>query len=156
MKCTHVKKMISRYVDDALSPDDKKDVDSHIQDCARCREGLEETQALHRIFASAERFSAPYGFATRVLANLEEKEGSRLRRLLAIRPLFIRTAQVAFALVVLTMGIISGDLLMAKRTETIEQAAVVQEAFSLDLFQATPPNSMGGIYNTLMRPSHEG
>ena len=148
--------MISRYVDDALSPDDKKDVDSHIQDCARCREGLEETQALHRIFASAERFSAPYGFATRVLANLEEKEGSRLRRLLAIRPLFIRTAQVAFALVVLTMGIISGDLLMAERTETIEQAAVVQEAFSLDLFQATPPNSMGGIYNTLMRPSHEG
>ena len=147
--------MISRYVDDALSPDDKKDVDSHIQDCARCREGLEETRALHRLFAAAERFSAPYGFATRVLANLEEKEGSRLRRLLAIRPLFIRSAQVAFALVVMTMGIISGDLLMAERTETIEQAAVVQEAFSLDLFQATPPDSIGGIYSTLMRPNHE-
>lgn len=148
--------MISRYVDDALSPDDKKDVDSHIQDCARCREGLEETQALHRLFASAERFPAPYGFSTRVLANVGNKRGSQLRRLLAIRPLFIRSAQVAFALVVMTMGIISGDLLMAERTETIEQTAVVQEAFSLNLFQATPPDSIGGIYNTLMRPSHEG
>jgi len=146
--------MISWYVDDELSPDEKKDFDSHIQDCARCREGLEETQALHRIFASAERFSAPYGFATTVLANLEEKEGSRLRGLLAIRPLFIRAAQVAFALVVMTMGIISGDLLMAERTESIGQTAV-QGTFSLDLFQATPPDSIGGIYNTLMRPSHE-
>jgi anti-sigma factor RsiW len=155
MKCTHVKKMISRYVDDALSPDEKKDVDSHVRGCASCREGLEEIRALHQMFASAERFPAPYGFATRVLANLEEKEGSRLRSLLAIRPLFIRAAQVTFALVVITMGIVSGNLLLAERTETIEQAAVVQEAFSLDLFQATPPDSIGGIYSTLMRPNHE-
>jgi anti-sigma factor RsiW len=146
--------MISQYVDDELSLDEKKDFDSHIESCASCREGLEETRALHRLFASAQRFPAPYGFATKVLANLEEKEGSRLRSLLSVRPFFLRAAQVTFALVVMTIGIISGNLLLAERTDPIGQTAV-QETFSLDLFQATPPDSIGGIYNTLMRPSHE-
>jgi anti-sigma factor RsiW len=141
-------------VDDRLDPDEQVSFDLHIRSCAACRKILEETRALHQMFASAQRFLAPYGFATRVLANLEEKEGSRLRSLLSIRPFFLRAAQVAFALVVMTIGIISGNLLLADRINPIGQTAV-QEAFSLDLFQATPPDSIGGIYNTLMRPSHE-
>jgi len=146
--------MVSQYMDGELGPDEKKDFDSHIQSCASCREGLEEIRVLHGLFASAERFPAPYGFATRVLANLEEKAGSRLRSLLSIRPLFLRAAQAALALVIMTVGITSGNLLLAERNDLIGQTAV-QETFSLDLFQATPPDSIGGIYNTLMRPSHE-
>jgi anti-sigma factor RsiW len=155
MRHRHVRKMISRYLDDELNPDEKKDFDAHIRSCASCREELEETRALHRLFASARRFPAPYGFSTRVLANLDEKEGSRVRGLLGFRPLFLRAAQVAFALVVIAIGIISGNLLLAEKTDHIGQTAV-QETFSLDLFQATPPDSIGGIYNTLMRSYHEG
>jgi anti-sigma factor RsiW len=154
MKCRHVKRMISQYIDDDLSLDGKKDFDSHIQNCPSCRERLEETLALHQMFTSAERFPAPYGFATRVLANLEEKEGSRLRSLVLIRPFFFRAAQVAFALVVMTIGIVSGNLLLAERKTPMGQTAV-QETFSLDLFQATPPGSIGRIYNTLMESTHE-
>jgi anti-sigma factor RsiW len=154
MKCTYIRTMVSRYMDDELGLDEKKDFDSHIQSCVSCREGLEETRALRHLFASAQRFHAPYGFTTRVLANLEDKEGSRLRSLLSIRPFFLRTAQVAFALVVMTIGITSGNLLLAERTDPIGQRAV-QEIFSLDLFQATPPDSIGGIYNKLMRLGHE-
>ena len=54
----------------------------------------------------------------------------------------------------MTIGIISGNLLLPERTDPIGQTAV-QETFSLDLFQAMPPDSIGGIYGTLMRPSHE-
>ena len=155
MKCRYVKRMISQYVDGELNPDEKKDFDSHIQDCAACTEELEAILATHGLFASAERFPAPVGFSTRVLANLDDEENLRFRFLIAVRPFFLRTAQVTFALAVITMGIISGNLLLADRTEPIEQTAVVREAFSLDLFQATPPDSIGGIYNTLMRPNHE-
>jgi anti-sigma factor RsiW len=154
MKCRHVKKMISRYVDNELGLEEKKGFSSHIRSCASCRQELEETQALHRMFASARRFPAPYGFATRVLANLEEGQKSRLRSLLTARPFFLRAAQVGFALVVMAIGIISGNVLLAERTNPAGQTAV-QETFSLDLFQATPPDSLAGIYNTLMRPSHE-
>jgi predicted anti-sigma-YlaC factor YlaD len=155
MKCRHVRKMISQYMDDELSLDEKKAFDSHIRRCASCREGLEETRSLHLLFASAQRFPAPYGFTTRVLANLDEEEASRARGLFGLRPLFLRAVQVAFALVVMAVGIVSGNLLLAKRVDHIGQTAV-QETFSLDLFQAAPPDSIGGIYNTLMRPSHEG
>jgi anti-sigma factor RsiW len=154
MKCRHVKKMISQYVDDELSPSRKRDIESHIRSCGSCRDGLEEAQALRVLFSSAERFPAPYGFATRVLANLDEKEASRTRSLLGFRPLFLRTAQVVLALLVMTIGIISGNLLLPERTNPIGQTAV-QQTFSLDLFQATPLDSIGGIYNTLMRSGHE-
>jgi anti-sigma factor RsiW len=155
MKYRHVKKMISRYVDDELTPEEKKDFGAHIRSCASCREELEETRTLHRLFASAQRFSAPYGFSTRVMANLDEKEGSRARGILGFRPLFFRTAQVAFALAVIAIGVIAGNLLLAEKTDHIGQTAI-QETFSLDLFQATPPDSIGGIYNTLMRSDYEG
>ena len=154
MKCSHAIKMISQYVDDDLTPDEKKDFDSHIRSCTSCREALEETRAIHELFASAPRFPAPYGFATRVLANLDEKQRARTGRIFGFRPFFLRAAQVAFALVVMALGVISGNLLLPERTEHIGQTAV-QETFSLDVFQATPPGSIGGIYNTLMRPSHE-
>jgi anti-sigma factor RsiW len=154
MKCRHARKLISQFIDEELTPDEKKDFDSHIRICASCRDELKETRALHQVFASAQRFPAPYGFATRVLANLEEKESSRVRGLAGFRPLFLRAAQVGFALVVMTIGVISGNLLLAERMDHIGQTAV-QEAFSLDLFQATPPDSIGGIYNTLMESSHE-
>ena len=154
MKCRRAEAFISQYVDGELSPDKKKDFESHILRCASCSNALKEIRALHELFASARRFPAPYGFATRVLANLGEKDRSRAERIFGFRPFFLRAAQVAFALVVMTLGVVSGNMLLPERTEHIGQAAV-QETFSLDLFQATPPGSIGGIYNTLMRPTHE-
>jgi anti-sigma factor RsiW len=154
MKCRHAKKMISPYVDDELSPRRKRDFESHIRSCASCRDGLQEARALHLLFSSAERFPAPYGFAARVMATLGEKEASRMPGLPGFRPLVFRAAQVVLALVVMTIGIVSGSVLLTERTERFGQTAV-QETFSIDLFQATPPGSIGGIYNTLMRPGYE-
>jgi anti-sigma factor RsiW len=154
MKCRHAKKMISGYVDDALSPSEKKGFDLHLRSCASCKEALEEIRALHRLFASAQRFPAPYGFSTRVLANLDEREALRARGFFGFRPFFLPAAQVALAVVVMAIGILSGSLLLPERTSPTLQTAV-RQTFSLDLFQATPPDSIGWIYNTLMRPSHE-
>ncbi len=154
MRCKQARQMISQYIDEALGPDAKKAFASHIRDCAACREEMEEIRAVHQMFASAERFSAPYGFATRVLANLEEKEGARPWSLLGFKTFFLRTAQVGFALVVMIIGIISGNLLLADRTSPYGRTTVA-EAFSLDLFQAAPPDSIAGVYVALMGASHE-
>jgi anti-sigma factor RsiW len=154
MRCKQARQMISQYIDEALRPDEKNAFALHIRDCAACREKLEETRAVQQMFASAGRFSAPYGFATRVLANLEEQEGARPWSLLGLRTFFLRAAQVGFALVVMTMGIISGNLLLADRTSPHGQITVA-ESFSLDLFQVAPPDSIAGIYVALMGASHE-
>jgi anti-sigma factor RsiW len=142
MKCKHARKRISQYLDDELVLDEKEAFALHIRDCAACRVKLEETRAIHKMFANAERFSAPYGFSTRVLANLEE-ESTWLRILPSFKSFFLRSAEVAFALAVITIGIVSGNLLLEDKMPVHRQ---VQESFSLDLFQATPPDSIGGIY----------
>ena len=66
--------MLSPFVDDELGPDQEKIVISHIQECPACQKALEETKSIHQLFDPAERFEAPYGFATRVMARIEENE----------------------------------------------------------------------------------
>ena len=154
MKCLRAKKMMSRYMDDALRPDEKEVFDSHIRRCTSCRDVLEEMRTVHRLFASARRYPAPYGFTGRVLANVEEKEGLRHRNFFPIKVLFLRAAQVALALVVVTTGIISGNLFLAESADPMGHKTM-RETFSLHLFQAAPPDSMGGIYTSFMRPGHE-
>jgi anti-sigma factor RsiW len=150
MKCSQIRNTISQYVDDELTPDEKKAFLAHIQDCPACKEELEEIQAVHHLFVSAEVYPAPLGFATRVMAHLgemDEPRFSRLWRFVTGRPFFLRTVEVAFAMVIMLVGVVSGNLLVADRTSG--KQTTVQESFSLDLFQATPPDSVGGIYMRL-------
>ncbi len=156
MKCSQIRKMISPYVDNELAPDELKLFTSHIQECPACKEELEEMQSVHQLFASAERFEAPFGFATRVMAHLEEREETVLSRLwgfLTGRPVFLRTVEVAFALVIMLIGVMSGNMLVADRTPGTQ--TTIQESFSLDLFQATPPDSIAGVYVRLAGDSDE-
>jgi hypothetical protein len=70
-----------------------------------------------------------------------------------LQPTFLRAAEVAFALVVIFIGMVSGNLLVAGRAT--ERPMTVQESFSLDLFQATPPDSIGGVFVTLAGAADE-
>ena len=156
MKCSHIRTMISQYVDDELGPDEKKLFTSHIQTCRACKEELEAIQSVHQLFASAEMYPAPLGFATRVMARLEEPEETVLSRLwgfLTGRPFFLRTVEVAFAMVIMLIGVMSGNLLVANKTPARQTS--IGETFSLDLFQATPPDSVGGVYMRLAGVSDE-
>lgn len=156
MKCSRIQKMISPYVDNELSPDEKRVFTAHIQECTACKEELEDIRSIHEMFASAENYPAPLGFATRVMVNLDETEEtaySRLRQVLSGLPFFLRTAEVVFAVVVMLIGMISGNLLVSDRTSA--RQPTVQESFSLDLFQATPPDSIGGVYARLAGATDE-
>jgi anti-sigma factor RsiW len=157
MKCSGIRKMISPYVDDELSPNDKRAFTAHIRECVACKKELADIQSVHELFVSAENYSAPSGFATRVMANLEEMEEtgySRLWRFLTVKPFFLRTVEITFALIVVMIGAISGNLLVRDRI-TPQKPLTVQESFSLDLFQATPPDSIGGVYVKLMGATDE-
>lgn len=146
--------MLSPFVDDELSPDQAKIFISHIQGCPACQEALEGTKSIHQIFRSAERFEAPYGLATRVMARIEENQKrAPFWGFFTHQPVFLRVAEMAFALVVIFIGMVSGNLLVAGRTP--ERSLTVQESFSLDLFQATPPDSIGGVYVTLAGAADE-
>ena len=152
MKCSQIKKMISPYVDDELNPGNRKVFLSHIEGCDLCRQELKRVEKVHQIFASAERYQAPYGFETAILARVSEATDSRLPwplRALRVQSLFAQAAKAALALAVIAIGIVSGSILATDRST--ERQAAARDSFSLDLFQATPPGSISGIYVSLMR-----
>ncbi len=154
MECAQVKQMISRNVDQDLAPHEKKTLEHHIRDCSSCQEAMEGQMAVHNLLAEAEKFEAPLGFATRVMARIEEKERRpSFWSFFTLQPAFLRAVEVAFALVIFFIGMVSGNLLVS--SEIPERPMTVQESFSLDLFQAAPPDSIGGIYVSLAGGNHE-
>lgn len=142
--------MISGHIDDRLGPAEKEAFDFHLRRCAACRKELEEAQAVHDILTSAERFSAPYGFAARVMTNLKEKESVGFPRLFVFRPYVLRAMETAFALIVLFIGMISGNIWVTERPVPQGEAGI-QQSFSLDVFEAAPPNSVAGAYIAMAR-----
>ncbi len=151
MKCSKVKKMVSPYVDEELNPPEKRAFELHIDGCPVCKHALEEHVTVHHLFASVPRFEAPVGFSTRVMARLQAEEKTRfswLWQLFILRPFFLRAVEVAFALVVILIGMISGNMLVGERAP--ERQVSMEEFFSLGLFQATPPDSIAGVYVSLL------
>ena len=154
MQCIGLRKLISSYIDGQLSPDEKEAFSSHIRNCSGCQKALEEARAVHELFASAERFSAPYGFTTRVMANLETESSSPWWAVFTRRPLILRAMELGFALIVIVSGLFFGNLLVPKQVPP-QRPAGVQESFSLDLFQAAPPGSISGTYAALAEAPNE-
>lgn len=148
MKCKRAMEMISEYLDSRLGPDDRVSFDLHIRDCTGCRKVLQEDLAVHDLFVSAERVPAPQEFLTRVTANLGEIEPSRPWSLPASHPVYLWTVQLALALIVLFVGLISGGSLVSKGPVAQGEAGIHQ-SFSLDVFEPAPPDSIAGVYITM-------
>jgi predicted anti-sigma-YlaC factor YlaD len=140
MRCKKAKELISPYMDGELSEGERKMIESHMKDCGNCRAEFEEIQHLHNLVAGAERFNAPYGFSTRILANQETKT---LRNVLLV-PLFARFAGMVAVLMIIGIGIVSGRFI--GRSFSFQKAGNIAALFSLDIFEPTPPDSVGGVY----------
>jgi len=140
MRCKKAQGLLSPYLDGELPVMGRKMFESHLNDCANCRAEFDEMQALHNLFAGVERFSAPYGFAARTVANIET---AKAWTVLWTSPL-IRVAGVVMVLIIIGIGILSGNLL--ERTFSPQGAGKLAISFSLDVFNAAPPDSLGGVY----------
>jgi anti-sigma factor RsiW len=145
MDCIKARKLLSASIDNELKPDESEEFVFHLQACESCSRELKELSSIHELFESAERYQAPYGFATRVMARVDEQAAPWYRTLFSRRPVFLRFVEVVFAMVVVIMGIVTGNVLMADRPRA-GQPAAVQQALSLDVFEATPSGSLGSVY----------
>jgi anti-sigma factor RsiW len=149
MSCPKTK-LISAYVDKELGPREKTAFEAHMQRCTRCSHALEELQSLRSAFSHTERHQAPYGFATGVMARTAELETRKAPWLV---PFFVRFAEAAVLIIVITAGIIAGMIMTNSQPAT--QTTNIASSLSLDLFDATPPGSLGGAYLALTEVRNE-
>jgi hypothetical protein len=59
-----------------------------------------------------------------------------------------------FALIVIVFGLVLGNLVVPQQAPG-PRLLDVQQSFSLDLFQAAPPDSISGAYVALTEAAHE-
>jgi anti-sigma factor RsiW len=149
MSCPKTK-LISAYLDQEVGLSEKNVFEAHVQGCSSCSHTLEEMRSLRAAFAKSERHPAPYGFATRVIARTAELE--RKRSPWSV-PLFIRFAEAAVLLIVITVGILAGKVMTTSSSAT--NTTNIASSLSLDLFDATPPGSLGGAYLAMTEVENE-
>jgi predicted anti-sigma-YlaC factor YlaD len=144
MKCRSARKMMSALVDGKLNPAQKESLFCHIQDCDDCRKLHQEILTVHDLFTAAEQHKAPEGFSKKVMAELRtERESCRI---LPVRiPLFLKLAEIGFAIVTVIVGIISGNILMMNG-HSPKRPPGIESSFSLDAFDPAPPDSLEGAY----------
>ncbi len=142
--------LISAYLDEELQASDRAALEAHLQGCAECGAALEDMRSLRAAFANAERHQAPYGFATRVMARAAELEKKKTPWHV---PLIMRFAEAAVLLVVITVGILAGRVMTKGSLAT--NTPTVASSLSLDVFDATPPGSMGGAYLVMTEAENE-
>ncbi len=149
MSCPKTKH-ISAYLDKELGLGEKADFEAHVQGCASCSHTLEEMRSLRAAFANVARHPAPYGFAARVMARTVDLEKKKSPWFV---PLSIRFAEAAVLLVVITVGILAGKA-MTNSSPKVQKTSIAS-SLSLDLFDATPPGSLGGASLAMTEVRHE-
>lgn len=140
MKCSKAHKLISPYVDGELAERDIESLEDHLKVCHKCRTEFEEGRVLHHLFANSDKFKAPYGFHTRVMANISS---GKIRGSSKI-PFFVRFAEGFVIIVVIALGILSGSFLT--KGYMPDKARDIMASLSLDVFDPAPPGSLGGVY----------
>ena len=153
MKCRSARKLMSALIDSELRPAEKESLTRHIQDCGDCRKLYQEMLAIHDLFTTAEQYKAPRGFSKKLMAELRtERESCRI---LPVRiPFFLKLAEIGFAVAIVIVGIISGNILVTN-VHSPERARGIESSFSLDAFDPTPPDSLAGAYINFMGVRNE-
>jgi anti-sigma factor RsiW len=149
MRCTKVKKLISSYLDNELSKNERDVFESHIKQCETCNKEFEAMRDMHAMFARTERFNAPYGFATRIMANLAGQQSNK--RLFI--PFLAKFGEALLIAAVVVLGVASGAVLV--KDAAPQNGQNIASLFSLDAFDAASRDSVGGAYFAMMEGQHE-
>jgi anti-sigma factor RsiW len=149
MSCPKTK-LISAYLDQEVGLGEKTAFEAHMQVCSSCSHTLEEMRSLRAAFAQVERHPAPFGFATRVIAQTAELEKKKAPWHV---PFFVKFAEAAVLLVIITVGILAGSIMT--NSSQAGKTMSVESTLSLDVFDATPPGSLGGAYLAMTEVRNE-
>lgn len=149
MKCSKAHKLISPYIDGELPEQDMQRLEAHINVCLKCRTEFEKEKELHNLFANVDGFKAPYGFHTRVMANINS---GKTKEISGIR-IFAGLAEAVVILAIIAIGLLSGS--QAIKGYPPDNTRAVMASLSLDVFDPAPADSLGGVYLAMTEVRNE-
>lgn len=151
--CFKAKRLMRLYSDDA--PERIYDMlHGHLEKCCKCAHEIKELKGLHESFRGLKRYRAPYGFSKLVIGRISgpgQKETGRRFIILT------GTAEAVAVVLIVALGIISGDFLAAgivhdKGANASEHMLI---ASSSDMFDPTEPDSAERDYLSVTEDVNE-
>jgi len=104
MTCKDMEQNLSAYLEDILSPDEKRLLEEHLASCPRCRKAIEDLKKAGTLLREVEEVEPPPWFAQKIMSRVREeakqKEGI-LRRM--FYPLRTKVPIQAFATVLIAV-----------------------------------------------------
>lgn len=149
MRCSKTK-LTSPYIDNELSEKDRRLFEAHMAACPECSAKIQAFEKTRGLFLHAERYPAPYGFTTRVMARAAAQKKTKWSRFF---PVVARLAEVAVVLVMISVGVLAGRFVM--NSVMNQRMGNIASALSLDVFEPAPPDSVGGAYLAMTEAGHE-
>lgn len=80
MKCTDLQNILDEYLDDAISPAERKTVESHIEHCSSCQQVLEENKAIRHALRSLPIEEASSDFEDKMFTAVRRHYGADRNR----------------------------------------------------------------------------
>ena len=138
MKCSDVRKEISRELDGMLDERELSSLARHLESCDACREFRAVLAELHSLHRDAEVLDPPISLLTSIMDAVEERSAGR-----TWTHGWLRFALPAAAAVVLFLGILAGSNL----TEMFlpSNGTDAAEVFGLEYLEEHPPGSVGEL-----------
>lgn len=141
MRCSRAKKSLSPYLDGELKGAQKTLYEEHVGQCPKCSLLLEQTRSLSDLFQKSGRFQTPAGFSAQVM----DKIARQPPRLFSLWPFWVRFTETCAITVAITLGAMSGGILVHTMAPHTKESAVVA-GLSLEVFDALPSNSLAKTY----------
>jgi hypothetical protein len=133
MTCHDARESLSAFLDEALTPDERRPIEAHLEGCAECRRELERLRHTVALLHRVEPARAPVGFVDRVTTAARPRPWYRRVAAAAFLPLSVKvpaevTALVMVALLAIYVFERTPALQQAAREETARPAPSVQLA----------------------------
>ena len=148
MKCTKAHKLMSAALDGELSGSEQELLAAHLKQCVACGKEYQAFQEMHRLLRQAKAYSAPPYLASRVMARLDSVETRP-----SWAPWWANFAEALVLLMVIGIGVLSGNLFSNSLRITYLDNGIA--SMSLEIFDAAPPESLGGAYLAMLEVSSE-
>ncbi|HEY7652447.1 MAG TPA: zf-HC2 domain-containing protein [Methylomirabilota bacterium] len=119
MTCHDARASLSAFLDEALAPDERREVEAHLEGCAECQRELDRLQQTVALLHRVEPARAPVGFVDRVAAAARPRPWYRRAVAAVFLPLSVKLPVEVTALVMVALLAVY----VFERTPTLQQAA---------------------------------
>ena len=154
MRCRSIKKRLSAYQDGEIAEKERERIAAHLSECQACRSAYAEMEQVWQSLEKIPEIEASAGFEGRLFERINTVPALRSRwRFRWLDWVYRAYPAPAMAAVVLLVGIVLGGYLGTTLVSGFSSAPAQVQAlkadtdiFSLKVFSAVPPGSLGDGY----------